>query len=427
METSGTSQRERVAVVGAGVAGIAAAYLLSRKFDVILFEKNNYIGGHTNTIDCSDPQAGPIAVDTGFIVCNSTNYPNFYRFLDQLNVPRRDSDMSFGFYCEKTKLGYVGPRWYEFLAKPLNLIKPAFIKLLWERYKFNARALKDLAEGKLSGVSLGEYLECLQCSKFFRDTYLYPLAAAIWSSPDEDINDFPAESFIYFFKNHGMLELAKIPRWQTVVGGSYAYVKAFVNNFNGQIISNDPVTKVLRNNDDVDITLESGASFKAEYVVFASHADETLKLITNPSKEEESQLGTWKYHENDTVLHTDSSVMPADRALWASWNYYRKSDSSGREPISITYYMNRLQGLKTEKDYFVTLNRTDLVDPDKIIYRTTYHHPVYTADSVASQDKIRALNGKKRSYFCGSYMRHGFHEDAVSSAVQVAKHFGVKL
>ncbi|MDC0357384.1 FAD-dependent oxidoreductase [Oligoflexia bacterium] len=425
MEETGSGKS--IAVVGAGVAGIVAAYILSRKHAVTLIEKNNYIGGHTNTIVVQDEKEGAVDVDTGFIVCNPTNYPYFYRFLDQLGVPRRDSEMSFGFFSEKSGVGYKGPRIREFLSQPANFLKRSFVKMLFEQQAFNKRALVDLEQGALEGMSLGAYLSTLGCSDYFKEHYLFPLAGAIWSSPDEDINDFPALMFINFFRNHGMLELSNIPRWQTVVGSSYAYVKAFEKIFKGQMIKGDPVVGIKRETDKVAVSLQSGVKLDFDYAVMASHADQSLRMLEDASEAEAKLLGAWRYHDNETVLHTDENVMPKKRSLWASWNYYRSSDTSGREPVSITYYMNRLQGLKLKRDFFVTLNRMDKIDPDKIIYHTNYHHPVYTTAALASQPGIRELNGENRTFYCGSYMRYGFHEDAVGSAVAVANKFGMEL
>lgn len=420
-------QQLKVAVVGAGVAGITAAYLLARKHSVTLFERNNYLGGHTNTIQIpSGPDAGT-AVDTGFIVCNPRNYPLFYRFLDQLGIPRRDSDMSFGYSCSDDEFGYVGPAFRDFIKTPQNLLRPGFMRMILDQQRFNAQALKDLAQDSLGAETLGQYTERLNLSHYFISNYLIPLAAAIWSSPDEEIMSFPARTFIQFFKNHGMLELHRRPTWQTVVGGSKRYIDAFRTQFTGTVVGNDPVVSVERLENKIIIRTSTDHVKNFDKVIFATHANEALAALANPTADEQRLLGTWKYHPNDTVLHTDARVVSPNRSLWASWNYRRSAADAPTRPVSITYYMNRLQGLQTKEDYFVTLNRTNLIDPQKIIYQTTYTHPCFTTAAIASQAPLRALNGTSNTFFCGSYLGYGFHEDAVRSAVEVAEKFGITL
>jgi predicted NAD/FAD-binding protein len=417
----------KIAVVGGGVAGIAAAYVLARTQRVTLFEQAQYLGGHTNTITIRDgPDAG-VAVDTGFIVCNPENYPNFYRFLDQLGIARRDSEMSFGFQCEKSGLCYVGPHLRSFLAAPRNLCNPAFLRLLWDQRRFNRCALRDLASGTLENIVLGEYFERLKLSSFFIDNYMVPLAAAIWSSPDVGIYKFPASTFIRFFNNHGMLDFSRLPHWQTVVGGSHSYVRAFQKSFQGTLRLGCKVQAVMRNGNTVQVVLADGEVQKFDAVVLAAHADQTLKLLSDPSAEEKRLLGAWAYQQNHTVLHTDTSFLPSTRRMWASWNYMRSAQARGAEPLSITYYMNRLQGLRVHYDYLVSLNAAARIDPSKIIYETMYSHPVYTDEAVHSQPGLRALNGARRTYYCGSYMGYGFHEDALSAGLEAAAHLGGKL
>jgi uncharacterized protein len=422
-----TNKLSTVAVVGAGVAGITAAYLLDEHFDVTLFEANDYIGGHTNTITVQDPQSGELAVDTGFIVCNPTNYPSFYKFLDRLNVARRDSNMSFGYFCERTGIGYTGPALHEFLGQPGNFLSPSFVKMLFEQRRFNKYALRDLNSGILSEIPLRDYVKSIGCSEYFMEHYLFPLAGAIWSSSEETVNSFPASTFVNFFRNHGMLQLSKRPNWQTVAGGSHSYVKSFQKVFKGKILVSTPIEEIERENGIISVKTRSGELFQFDHVILAAHADQSLKILKSPSDEELNLLGAWNYSCNDTVLHTDPAVMPENRKLWASWNYYRSSEMNVAQPVAITYYMNRLQGLDAKQDYFVTLNRTDNIAPESIIFRTKYQHPVYTAEAVSTQKSLRKINGQNNTYFCGSYLGYGFHEDAVSSAVRTAAKLGAEL
>lgn len=417
----------RILVIGGGVAGITAAYVLSREHVVTVVERNGYVGGHTNTRIVSDPLSPSLPVDTGFIVCNSRNYPNFYRFLDQLGVERQDSDMSFGFSCERTGLQYMGPSVAEFIKAPANLLNPRFLAMILEQRRFNKRALADLREGSLAELPLGEYLRRHKTSQYFLDNYLAPLIGSIWSAPDSNALEFPALSFFTFFRNHGMLELATRPQWQTLVGGSQSYVRAFLKRFTGEVRTGTAVQAIRRTDSGVELLLAGAEAQRFDKVVIATHADEALSLLADPSAEERAALGSWRYSTNRTVLHTDPRVLGPRRTLWAAWNYRRRKEATEGSPVAITYYMNKLQRLKAERDYFVTLNCSDQIDPGSIIYETVYTHPIYTPSSPNSQVALRALNGTRHTYFCGAYMRYGFHEDAVWSALEVTRHFGMEL
>lgn len=417
----------RIAVVGGGVAGITAAYLLAKRHQVTLFERNNYVGGHTNTIMVKDGSGGELPVDTGFIVCNPRTYPHFYRLLAEWGVSLRDSDMSFGYFCERTGLGYVGPSLRELAGQPANFINPAFLRMVIDQRRFNRRAMSDLADGKVDGVTLGAYLDRLGASRYFKDNYLLPLAAAVWSSPDVGMLEFPAGTFLRFFKNHGMLDLRERPTWQTVVGGSQAYVRAFQAKFQGTLLVNSQVRTVQREAGHIIVHCEGSAARTFDRVVMAAHADESLALLESPSDAERSLLSAWEYHRNRTVLHTDAAMLPSNRKLWASWNYHRRATAAPDAPVPITYYMNRLQGLTSKVDYLVTLNADHAINPASVIYAVDYTHPAYTFRSIEAQRQLRELNGTQATYFCGSYLGHGFHEDAVTSAVEVAGALGVNL
>ncbi len=416
-----------ILVVGGGVAGITAAYVLSKQHNVTLLEKNDYVGGHTNTRTVSDPLNPELQVDTGFIVCNPRNYTNFYKFLDQLDVKLQHSDMSFGFSCERSGLQYMGPSVKEFLMAPGNLLNPQFLAMVVEQFRFNKRALQDLRRGNLAEKPLGDYLRELGTSTYFFEHYLAPLIGSIWSAPDCNALEFPASTFITFFENHGMLEMSKRPQWQTVVGGSQTYVRAFRKGFPGTIRISSPARAIRRDEHGVTVALDGATPERYDKVVIAAHADEALKLLEDPSAEEISALSAWSYSRNRTVLHTDASVLGPKRRLWAAWNYKKRKDARPNSPVAITYYMNRLQNLKAQRDYFVTLNCNEQIDPRTVLYEVEYTHPVYTPTSPQSQRALRALNGTRHTYFCGAYMRYGFHEDAVISALQVAESFGLQL
>ena len=412
-------KRTCIAVIGAGIAGITAAYRLAQlpDCDVTLIEKNSHIGGHTNTITVEDPQQPGLQVDTGFIVCNPRTYPNFYQLLDEWNVGLRDSDMSFGYYSDDINFGYVGPGLSDFLKKWTNLFSLRFLKIVQEQRRFNQAAIRDLKNATLGSCSLGEYLDSIKLSNTFVNHYLVPMAAAIWSSPDADMLDFPAETFIRFFANHGLLDLRNRPTWQTIVGGSQQYLRAFREHYAGKTMLDSPVSSVTRSTRGIHIDLCNHLTMQCDHVILATHANISLRLLKDASLAETSALSAWQYQTNHVQLHTDASVMPRDKRLWASWNYHRHPHATGCSPLTMTYYMNRLQGLTTDIDYFVTLNAAELVDPKQVIYAVDYDHPVYSLESPDAQQMLRDINGELNTHYCGSYMRYGFHEDAVVSAM----------
>jgi predicted NAD/FAD-binding protein len=422
-----TESRLRIAVVGGGVAGIVSAYLLQEKYDVTLFEKNDYVGGHTHTITIDQGPDSGIGVDTGFIVLNNRTYPHFTRFLNRLGVPIRSSDMSFSFNCEKTGLCYAGNNLNGLFAQRRNIFKLSFHKMFYEIYRFGKEGVKDLKDGGYE-PTLGRYLEAKKYSKNMIDDYLLPMGSAIWSTPPGEIWDFPTETFLKFFLNHGLLDLSDRPQWQTVVGGSHAYVKAFLKTFQGTVKSNQKIASIIRlPHAGVKLIFLDQKSEEFDKVVIAAHANEALALLLDPSELESRCLSPWQYQNNHTVLHTDISVMPAYKAAWASWNYTREAGSGPEGKTSLTYDMNLLQGLKTKRRYLVTLNRAASIDPKSIIREFNYTHPSYTLASVKTQKNLPSLNGVRNTYFCGSYFGYGFHEDAVKSAVAVAKQLGVDL
>ncbi len=412
--------RQRVAVIGGGVAGIVAAHRLQKTHDVTLLEQSDYLGGHTHTIVVPDgPDAGT-PIDTGFIVFNEATYPHFIRFLEELGVASRRTEMSFGFQCARSGLVYAGNDLNGLFAQRSNLINPQFYRFLLEIGRFSRQALRDLDTGQDLGT-LEQWTRHHRFLPYMVEHYLNPMAAAIWSCPAGQVAAFPARAFLLFFRNHGLLSFRNRPSWRTVSGGSWSYVQAFARTFTGTLRLGAGVERLDRTDDGVVVICKEGTRERFDRVVIATHADQALRLLGDPTPEEQRLLGPWRYEANSTVLHTDLSVLPPMPRAWACWNFRKEAGKGGDQPVYVTYGMNLLQGLTTQRQYLVTLNRPGDYDDSTVIARMTYHHPVYTAESMATQPELPSLNGVKRTWFCGSYFGYGFHEDAVRSSVQAVE------
>jgi predicted NAD/FAD-binding protein len=411
MKAAGSNKT--TAVIGGGVAGIVAAHLLQDIREVTVFEAADYLGGHTHTISVPDGPEGGTPVDTGFIVFNEATYPLFIRFLEDLGVPSRESEMSFGFQCRRTGLTYAGTDLNGLFVQRGNLFSPRYWGFLFEIVRFCHQARADLQGGEDLGT-LDDYIRRRRYMPFMVENYLLPMAAAIWSTPAGRVGRFPALSFLRFFRNHGLLSLVDRPRWRTVAGGSCSYVRAFLRRFRGEVRLNAPVARVLRTAEGVRVEVDGEGPRIFDEVVIAAHADQALRMLGDPSPDEQRLLGAWGYEENRTVLHTDVSVLPEDRAAWACWNFRREAGEERN--VYVTYAMNLLQGLAGERQYLVTLNRPGPRDEAQVLADLVYHHPVYTRESMASQEELPSLNGRRGTWFCGSYFGYGFHEDAVRSA-----------
>lgn len=411
-----------IAVIGSGAAGLSATHLLQRRHNVTLFEKNDRLGGHTNTVVLEDgPDAGT-PVDTGFIVMNNRNYPLLTRLFEQMDVPLRDSDMSFGYHDVPSGLQYCGTGLDGLFAQRMNVVRPQFIRMVRDVMRFFKIAHAELDQQTAGEETLGDFLKRHQFSKVFVDHHLIPMGSAIWSTPCEQMMQFPAQSFLQFFANHGLLSLNDRPQWQTVVGGSCEYVRRMQAEWKQvEIRLNVSLSSVRRNESGVELSFKDGSCRLFDYVVIATHADQAIRLLDDPSPEESELLGCWEYTESRTLLHTDESVMPPLRKVWSSWNFRRLEGHQ----TCLSYHMNRLQGLRTEKQYFVSLNLP--VEPAGIIREFNYTHPMFTREALSKRPRLARFNGQRRTWFAGSYFGNGFHEDAVRSGVKVAEHFGVEL
>lgn len=413
--------RPTVAVVGVGVAGLTAAWKLQHTHQVTLFEKRDYIGGHTRTLTVPDgPDAGT-PVDTGFIVMNHRNYPHFTEILKEWDVALEDSDMSFSYHEVNGGYTFAGTGLRGLFPSPGHLFSGQHWKLLFELKRFGSLGTKALASGEAQQLSLGEFLDKHRFAPVFRTRYLYAMGAAIWSSPPEKLSEFPAEPYLHFFHNHGLLTLKDRPQWRVVSGGSQTYVRKALSLLNATVNTSTPPLGISRENGKVKIRLPGGRTETFDHVVFGAHADEVLSLLDDPDPEEKRLLGAWEYQPNEVVLHTWEDVMPVPKPCWASWNFSREIGFDPRKPVSVSYWMNRLQNLKTERNYFVTLNRLGGIPAEHVINRTVLRHPQYTLEAMASQAPLRARNGTRNTWLVGSYFGYGFHEDAVRSAVDTVE------
>lgn len=420
---------EKIAVIGTGIAGMASAWLLGQRYQTLLIDKNNYIGGHTNTISVADEKTGALtAVDTGFIVYNEPNYPHLVGLFDTLDVATRPTDMTFSASIANSGLEYAGNNLDTLFAQRKNLLSPRFLKLVYDILKFNRHAKALIANDQAeSTLTLGDFLSELRIGKAMQNDYLLPMAAAIWSCPPQKMQSFPAKSFAQFFDNHGLLNVKDRPQWRTVVGGSRCYVDKLLASSSGETIVNNGVSKIDRQGDGVIITLEDGQQHKVDQVVIATHADEALSLLDNASEQEQNLLSSFRYQQNDTYLHTDSTLMPKHPKVWSCWNYLANQSGEVLPSVSVSYWMNALQGLDASQDYFVSLNPIANIDANKIIRRIQYMHPVFDNEAMAAQKQLHQLQGQNRTWFAGSYFGFGFHEDALRSAVSIAKQLNVPI
>lgn len=408
----------KIAVVGSGIAGLTAARLLHQQHDITLFEAANHVGGHVHTHDV-ELEGRRYVVDTGFIVHNDRTYPNFTRLLNELGVERQDSEMGFSVSCSRSGLEYNGSSLDTLFAQRSNLARPGFWGMLRDILRFNREA-PALLGGAGADMPLGEYLARQGYGSMFRDYYILPMGAAIWSTDPVSVQAFPARFFIRFFHNHGLLTIGDRPVWRVIRGGSRRYVERLTAPFAGRIRLHSPIRRVQRHRDGVDLHLDDGRA-RFDAVFLACHSDQALAMLDAPTRAEADALGAIPYQANEAVLHTDTRLLPKRRRAWAAWNYLMPDGPQGR--VSLTYNMNILQGLDAPQTFCVTLNGSDRVHPDSIIARMTYHHPVFSLAGVDAQLQHRAINGTARTYYCGAWWRNGFHEDGVVSALEAVRHF----
>ncbi|MTV25814.1 NAD(P)-binding protein [Nitriliruptoraceae bacterium ZYF776] len=415
----------RIAVVGTGISGLASAWLLAPRHEVHVFEREPRLGGHTHTVSVPRDDGPPVPVDTGFIVYNEPTYPLLVRLFDELGVATQASDMSWALRCDACDLEYAGNA-RGVVAQPRNLADPTYLRMLADIARFNRLGRRLVDDPRAGAMPLGRFLEVAGFGHGFRAHYLQPMAAAIWSSGTSVVERFPVGTLLRFFANHGLLGVTTHHPWRTVVGGTSSYLGPLSEPFADRIHRDDAVTAVTRDRDGVTLRTAAGHTGRFDAVVLAAHADESLGLLTDPSALDKELLGAWSYSENDTWLHTDTSLLPRSRRAWASWNYLLDDCRRPDDAVSLSYHMNRLQTLDEPLDYVVTLNPARPPSPATVVRRMSYTHPTYTAESVASQSRIDELNGQRRTFYAGAYQRDGFHEDGLWSAVRAVSHLGVR-
>ena len=416
---------KKIAVIGAGVAGLTASYLLSKKHHVYLFDKKHYCGGHANTITVDKGEDAGLAVDTGFIVFNKQNYPTFLKLLAELDVDYIDSNMSFSYFSKFTNFLYSSDFPWGLFAQKRNLFSPKFYRFILDILKFNNVALIDVESGRHLDSSLDNYLKHYKFSDLFIKNYVVPMGAAIWSASFNELLSMPAYTFLHFWRNHGLLQVADRPQWFTIKGGSRNYVSKITQRLSN-ISLNNAAVNVRRADNGCLVKTADGAECYCDYVVMATHADQVLDLLENPTQTEKNLFSKWSYSKNRVYFHTDTSFLPPKKSCWASWNYIQE-ETNETSPVFVSYYMNRLQSLQSKKDYIVTLNPITELRDDSIVRELNYNHPMFNSTSIKTQPELELLNGKSTVYYCGSYFKYGFHEDAACSGAKVAAHFGVKL
>ena len=410
--------KPKLAIIGTGIAGMACGYFLHKFFDIFLFEKNNYVGGHSLTAEAIEDKKN-IPIDMGFMVFNKKTYPNLTRLFNDLQVPYKKSNMSFSVQHLAHNIEYCGTSLNHLFGQRKNILKLRHWRMLLQINRFNNEAIQSLDSAKYDSFTLKEYVNEMGYGEDFLNLYIVPMSSAIWSTPPELMLNFPAKTLLRFFHNHGFLGMKTQHQWLTPDGGSREYVKRLIEPFSDRIKTEAEVKKIIPEGNQATVCFSDGNIQKFDKVILASHADQSLALIDSNEFE---ILRKFKYQKNTGILHTDSSLMPRNKLCWASWNYRIKLDSNGKLTPRTIYWMNNLQGVSDNCDYFVNINGEEEVNPDTIIKKVNFDHPLFDAAAVEAQSKLKELNQKSKTiYLCGSYFKYGFHEDALNSAIELCE------
>jgi uncharacterized protein len=411
---------ERLGIIGTGISGMGCAHLLHQKYKLSIFEQNDYVGGHTNTITVEE-NGTSVFMDTGFMVFNFETYPNLCRLFKEIDAPIKKTDMSFSVQHLPSKLEYCGSGLNGLFAQRKNIFSPSYIKMLMEISRFNQISIQLLDNDVYKDYSLIEFIKAFKFSDDMLWKYLVPMSSAVWSTPMDKMLDFPALTLIRFFKNHGFLGLNTQHQWYTLQNGSQAYRERLIAPFKDRILINNGAVKVVREKNKTTVHLKDGSIHEFDKVILACHADQALKLLDKPEPIESRLLSPFKYEKNTATVHTDESVMPKNKRVWSSWNY-RISEEAGKQVPTTIYWMNRLQGVSRTKNYFVSINAIPgSIAIEKVIRTINYEHPLFDLTAIKTQNQLPSLNSKGPLYFCGSYFNYGFHEDAYTSAVELCK------
>lgn len=417
----------RIAVIGAGISGLSAAWLLNRQgYDVTLFEQNEHPGGHSNTVDVAGPDGHAQAVDTGFIVFNEATYPNLIAMLAHLGIEAMECRMSFAVSVDRGRLEYAGSNLAGMFAQKRNLLSPTYHLMLRDILRFYRQAPKLLRDPAAMDMTLGEYLDAGRYGHRFIYDHLLPMGAAIWSSTIAEMLSFPVQSFVRFFQNHGLLKIKHRPQWYTVKGGSRAYVQALAAPLKGHLHTGRAITSLRRTADGVELQDATGTTSHFDHAIIATHADQALALLADPSEAERQVLGAFRYQLNRACLHRDPALMPKRQKAWSAWNYLANATRERRAKVSVTYWMNALQNLDPADPLFVTLNPIQEPRPAYRIREFIYDHPMFDAGAIQAQARIKDIQGLRRTWFCGAYIGYGFHEDGLSAGLAVAESLGAK-
>lgn len=417
---------QKLAIVGTGIAGMGCAHFLKTHFDLTLFEQNDYVGGHTNTVTVEEDEK-QVPIDTGFIVFNHITYPNLTRLLSQLGVLTKKCEMSFGVQHKPSGLEYSGSGLGGLFAQRKNIFSPKHYRMLLQIKKFNTEAVADLDSGFVRGLSMADYCARKGFGEDFLFKYLAPMSSALWSTPTDITLQYPAEALITFFKNHGLLGLDTQYQWYTIHLGSWQYRDKLIAPFKDRIRLKTKIVSVENVGTQVQLTTESGEKHLYDKVILAGHADQSLRALKKPSDQQTHLLSAFEYQKNIATLHTDDSVMPKKKKVWSSWNYLI-TEINGKLVATTIYCMNKLQKVSKRQEYFLSINDPGLVDPAKVLKTITYDHPIFTVAAFDAQASLPQLNEEGNIYFCGSYFRNGFHEDALYSAVKLCEQLtGKKL
>ena len=412
---------KRIAIIGTGIAGLGCAHFLHRQFDLTLYEKNDYAGGHTNTVSIAEENR-VVPIDTGFMVFNEVTYPNLVRLFRELGVAVKPTKMSFSVQHLPTDLEFCGTSLNHLFAQRINLVRPRFWKMIRQINRFNSQAMEALTAPSFQNYTLGEYVRARNYGDDFLNFYLVPMSSAVWSTPPELMLEFPAVALLRFFHNHGFLGLHTQHPWFTVVNGAKSYVEKITAPFRDKIKLKNGAAAVRRESGRVKVTDISGHPEIFDQVIFASHADEILKLLSDADESEKNLLGEFQYQPNTALLHTDESVMPKTKLCWASWNYRIDQGKAGKISPSTIYWMNSLQGVSERQNYFVSINGENSVNPKSVLKRIQYEHPLFSLGAIRAQKNLPKLNERMNNvFFCGSYFRNGFHEDAFTSALELCR------